>query len=1154
MESTLAALKEVIAESRSSAELPDQRATEPTPTEFFALICSLLTSNAGEWRLYLLTLAHRLTGSALDVVAMVDILAAVVPHSATDVVRSQFRALSMVILELLRRNGDDVRIAHSCISALGQLMLQQDLNIWETVYALQSVNALLSYIDHSSPKLRKLVAALISSLVTSHSNKGARQLRSYLGEFFRGVLKACSKADYKRSLFSLKVLESSLAHLLPADAIAVCELAAKIQSCDQVTLTAQAFRTLDCFFQSAAFLLSWEQTLRLVKQVLQLPPKTLDMEANTFYLTSLTSAFLQLHRLKEDRAMSLLSKVSGALASGCDSEFTQVHCAVGVSLKRVVQHCISASALTEALRLKSRDLKASPVGSAVTAFLTIFENLISLKYQQTWTYTLDVVRAVFDRAGGDNFVLLTGLIDKLSSTYDAIFSQTIDVAAANQVAVFDTLGHALRCLGLARFLQLVGWYEARRDPPFIASRDWVLNLLLSNLRLMPCKLNDFVSVILPMARHCDSLANAAGVEGSAQSFMRARVTQLWSLLPGLCYYGCNDIAAAFPKLAPSFERGLNDAAYPDVGASILLALTNLVRCARNKNLPSSQGNDDIFTILSHVPSLMTAILNFIESIDNSDYRYNNALECVQSLASISPPQLVSAMSKRLIERLLSSASTKDDSDDASGWLSLLLVLIPYIKDGLVIIIYRAVRPIIAIKESTQKKAYLVLDALLKHHGSLIETHEPKLQILSSLSQYLLTCGVNARHMRLRCIGTLISTLDDGNELLNACDSIISEVLICLKDCNKKSRTNAMEVLDILISRVPLDFLVSKLNSALTADSHMRSAAITAFCLLILSRRNDRQMLRYADDQLPQILSQLEDETGELTRAVLSYIRVCVSVLPRDILEGLSPDILDAVSRCIGPLKTKFASRVRAIVRKLAQKVDEEILRRHMYDGDVPLLDYVLKQDRRSKRKKEAHQKDRIEEILGSDSDSEPEEETEQRPTKRVKAVRVEEHYNGSALTVNDYVNKHLAQTHQSADDGADEEDAEYRVVVDELGRVVVQQQAVENAKSTEMEGEPTPTEAQKPQVASKKRLREPGEEYRSKKAGGDVWRRGQLEPHAYIPLDPRMLSRKNSRAALDQFGAVMNNRNKGKVLVKAKARKAKVSRSQRLAMRKHSKH
>ena len=880
------------------------------------------------------------------------------------------------------------------------------------------------------------------------------------------------------------------------------------------------------------------------------------MEANVFYFTSVTSAYVQFCKLKPDKATGLLSNVARTIAAGSDSEFTQVHCAVGTSFKRIIQNCISNPAIQLALNEKIRSFHAQGSGSPLLNFIGVVEGLIELKFQHTWVYTLDTVRALLDRMTGDSCNLLFGIIDKLLCLYDAIFAQTIDVAAVNQVYVFDAVGHALRSVGVARFLQLTKWFEPRRCPPFCASRDWVINLLQTNLRLMPCKLMDFVDVILPMARRCDSIANSSDTDENVKKNMKGKVSQLWSLLPGFCYFGPEDIAIAFPKLAPSFERGLLDTAYPELSASIILSITNLVRCVKNKN----QGHTDLNTIFNFLPTLFSSVLTLIESLELSDYRYNNTLECVQSLASISPPQLVSAASRKLIEKLLNSTDRQEENDDTSGWLSVLLALIPYIKEGMVVIIYRAVRPILAIKESAQKRAYLVFDALLKYHGTVIETYEPKLQILSSITQYLLTCGVNARHMRLRCISTLLSSIDNDDDILRACDSMLSEILICLKDCNKKSRTSAVEVLDILISRTPLEFLVSRLNSALTVDNgHIRSSAINAFCLLILSRRFDSQMLRYADDHLPQILSQLEDETGELTRAVLSYIRVCVSVLPVDILEGLAPEILDAITRCVGPLKQKFIAVVRAIVRKLVKRVPEVTLRQHMYDDDVPLLDYILKQDRRSKRKKEASQKDRIEEMLGSDTDSDSEsgEEPELRQRKRVKAVRASYDYNATSLTINAYLDRQCSPENPVNVNGqqtsSSDEDSEYRVVVDESGRVVVQQISLAPRSKPEAEAVVSHPEAQKSQTQSKKRMREPGEEYRSKKAGGDVWRRGQLEPHAYIPLDPRILTKKNQRSALTQFGAVMTNRNKGKMLLKERNRNVKVSRNQRLAMRKHAK-
>lgn len=52
----------------------------------------------------------------------------------------------------------------------------------------------------------------------------------------------------------------------------------------------------------------------------------------------------------------------------------------------------------------------------------------------------------------------------------------------------------------------------------------------------------------------------------------------------------------------------------------------------------------------------------------------------------------------------------------------------------------------------------------------------------------------------------------------------------------------------------------------------------------------------------------------------------------------------------------------------------------------------------------------------------------------------------------------------------------------------------------------------------------PGAAYKSKKAGGDVKRKGQLEPYAYVPLNPKMLSKHNKGEAAKTLGAVVGNK------------------------------
>jgi ribosomal RNA-processing protein 12 len=134
---------------------------------------------------------------------------------------------------------------------------------------------------------------------------------------------------------------------------------------------------------------------------------------------------------------------------------------------------------------------------------------------------------------------------------------------------------------------------------------------------------------------------------------------------------------------------------------------------------------------------------------------------------------------------------------------------------------------------------------------------------------------------------------------------------------------------------------------------------------------------------------------------------------------------------------------------------------------------------------------------------------------------------------------------EQADD--DEDNEAFEVVVSKDGKITVQARDTEtvtghkqgdkmsNGKGSALRGKvrTRPTDDDEEDTSrnlhkadavggKRQRVRAPGEEYRSKKSGGDIWRRGMLQPHAYIPLDPRLLSKKNHKEAVEKFGAVVN--------------------------------
>ena len=476
-------------------------------------------------------------------------------------------------------------------------------------------------------------------------------------------------------------------------------------------------------------------------------------------------------------------------------------------------------------------------------------------------------------------------------------------------------------------------------------------------------------------------------------------------------------------------------------------------------------------------------------------------------------------------------------------------------------------------------------------------------------------------------------------------SILGEVLICQKDANKKTRDSATELLLVMIRKITPYEMLTQLCSGMAGEtSVMRSAAVTGLCLLVLEHRGHPELMKAAADLLPTVCLLLRDECPEETRAVLSFVRVCAAVLPvRGTLEGALPQIVYAFSDGLGPHKSKFSSRVRAIMRKLFQRVDTAVLRDLLSEPDKALLEYIERRARKAARKKDVHMVDsnRIDKMLGSDSEDSDDDENDTRSMRgtsvagtsagksiksmksrkekekepedprlssRPKAVKVSDSKDHLPHSLEDLLDdqpasylgirrpptvgkerlmvpsgsglsrggKSSSGESSGAPERLEDEDDEYTVAVTADGRVVVQARedtsglgasGLERAgvmpgvlggrKGAREEAEAESLKAAAAEAMAKKRQRvkEPGEEYRSKKAGGDVWKKGMLEPHAYIPLDPRLLNKKNHKEAVAHFGAVVKSGKKARISETASSKKGHVvvgNRNQRRQAREHS--
>ena len=475
-------------------------------------------------------------------------------------------------------------------------------------------------------------------------------------------------------------------------------------------------------------------------------------EANCFYSTSLASGVIYLCKSEQLKGASMSAtvlRIVESLSDLCESDFLQVHCAVGAALKRINSVVLDEKAISQLLLSKSPESpqklilegvsfpttkKGSGHAEFVPSLLHRIESLLQLKLQLSWPFTLDVIRSLFDtfkNCGAptkpDLSSVLGPIVTKLADIYQAVESLLIKVEPGVQVALEDTLGSALRCCGVSQFLKFVPFLprEASSASPENI-REWVISVMHKHLRLMPCQLADFALSVLPAAGACKKLilemekpaaaAVSAGQSKGSQSKVKlllTRINQLWSLLPDFCIYSIpRDLQTAFPKLCEIFERVFVDETFRSLIPHILTALTLLGKSVNpssgeestsilsNMSLQSTASSAPVTVLKGKADHFLMFFLKYIEGVDIGEARFQTAVEFIAVWIRLASPSTVASISKKLLQLILSStagsapASNPSSSTTASAWMAVLLAIIPCLSESLVVLTYKTVRPLL----------------------------------------------------------------------------------------------------------------------------------------------------------------------------------------------------------------------------------------------------------------------------------------------------------------------------------------------------------------------------------------------------------------------------------------------------------------------------
>lgn len=553
-------------------------------------------------------------------------------------------------------------------------------------------------------------------------------------------------------------------------------------------------------------------------------------------------------------------------------------------------------------------------------------------------------------------------------------------------------------------------------------------------------------------------------------------------------------------------------------------------------------------------------------------RESSLTVAIESMAGQVPRARLKRMFARVMQRLLERSQL---SEDNSAEIALLLsatqglVMSNNLDPSSISMLYRGLKPLARSDEMhsrVQKRVYKLLAEICKNReflqcDGLIE------DLTSFLQDSSKTSHMATRQMRLKCIFSLLENSGMADLVSQQKDKLgknppgrpnklqseafvffaLGETLLALKDSNKRTRELGYKML-LCISEMVDDAtkLLSAIASALASESpHMRSAAIMGLSWVVHKNgKHDQKVHELVQDMLGTVMLLTDDSSQEVWKSVVGFIRVLVVACPRTSYEPLVPDIVSCLLK-YNRGREKFRGKIKIILTKLVSYFGFEHLENVFPQGNEKLLRHLRKMSERASRpgteQVEPEEMGSLQDMFASDDEGSVETGSisarTKWTTKTSSRKRASGHRNAlSPHSVGVDVRIQNDSAGQDFDLGAltrrykqsqevhqREDDSDESTVFDESGRLVVTE------TMGDQKDQPPATLGKVPHQPTKEKSKQKAREqpkiggnYKARKAGGDVKRKGQrYDPYAYVPLDGRNYTRKNRRQAVENMDSVV---------------------------------
>ncbi|KAJ8751028.1 hypothetical protein K2173_016209 [Erythroxylum novogranatense] len=974
-----------------SQEFKDQ-SVPPTAVAYFAAVCSSL---------------DRISSASADppphvVASLLTILSLSLPRISVAVLKKKREYVSELMVRVLRLSSTTDFAAISGLKCIAHLLIVKDIVNWIDVSQIYGV--LLGFMVDSRPKVRRQSHTCIRDILqnfhgTSALGPASEGVTNTLERFL--LLAGGSNVNANEGpkgaqevLYILDALKECLPLMSSKYITSILKYYKTLLELRQPVVTRRITDSLNLICIHQTLDVSSETLLDLLCSIaLSVSSNATSADNMTFTARLLDIGMRKVYTLNRQICVVKLPIIFSTLKDILASKHEEPVFAATEALKSLINNCIDERLIKQGvdqikINMNVEGRKSGP--TVIEKVCATVESLLDYHYSAVWDMVFKVVSVMFDKLGIHSSYFMRGTLTNLAD-----MQRLPDEDFPYKKQLHECLGSALGAMGPETFLSIL---PLNLDADELAEVNvWLFPILKKYT--VGAHLSFYTESILNEIGQMKKKSQKLELGGRivATRSVDAIVYSLWSLLPSFCNYP-SDTANDFTDLGKALCLALREEC--EVRGIICSALDILIQ--QNKRIVEEKEDPSDFEItiakqramVRYTPQVATDNLNGLREcsrelltvlsgilLESSKDEGGCLQYTINQIASIADKEVVTRIFLRTMRKLLdvtrrasyvdnskSSNSMRIDHSSNENTISLergrLFDLAMSLLSGLdgkeIGVLYTAVKPALQDMEGlVQKKAYKVLSTILQKSDEFLSSALEEL--LQLMIDVLPSCHFSAKRHRLDCLYFLIvhvSKEDSEQRRREILSSFLTEIILALKEANKKTRNRAYEILvqighacgdeETGGKRENLYHFFNMVAGGLAGETpHMVSAAMKGLARLAYEFSD---LISTAYKLLPSTFLLLRRKNREIIKANLGLLKVLVAKSQAEGLQMHLGSLVEGLLKWQDDTKNHFKAKVKHLLEMLVGKCGLDAVKAVMPEEHMKLLTNIRKINERKEKK------------------------------------------------------------------------------------------------------------------------------------------------------------------------------------------------------------